>query len=420
LIAQANRLAKDSIIDITTIVKCNLNIKGEDSHLNNDNVNGNLTNLKCPPLNYFVTSSYNQGSTFQTNIDANLINLDKFYSFHFRDQILTITMTFAIIFFITALIYKRIRLFKKRLSRPKFIFEIVKEIVTIKEAIQNNKDSKRIFSIELWFSKDTEEKLKIFNDYSDYYHLDDFYLKLRERDEFMSRKNHSNSIEITKLSSDVNNNKTIKKSVDIINNANNHAIDVRDLNEQCLTLANNAITNINWKNYQDAEDKKYYKHIAILVTIICAFLVSSAFESYRLTFFQSALDLPSLYYRITYIFITTIVRGFIFFILAREIINFQTLFAYEVGSTNNILSFFILDKKAQIKLLLFSFIIGGIPVLSILTDFHFITDEIRLFSIDPSLGYIFFVTGLLIDIGLFLVLVLVIPRFVMKTKIVKI
>ena len=87
----------------------------------------------------------------------------------------------------------------------------------------------------------------------------------------------------------MNNNKTdkkiIRKTVDFVKDTNDDSIDVRDLNEQCLTLANNAITNINWKNYQDVEDKKYYKPIAILVTIICAFLVSSAFESYRLTFF---------------------------------------------------------------------------------------------------------------------------------------
>jgi hypothetical protein len=290
--------------------------------------------------------------------------------------------------------------------------------------IQNNMNSKRIFSIELWFSKDTEEKLKIFNDYSDYYHLDDFYLKLRERDECMSKKNHSNSKEITNLPVNIDTNKIdkkiIKKTVDFIKDTNDDSVDVRNLNEQCLTLANSAITNINWKNYQDVEDKKYYKPIAILVTIICAFLVSSSFESYRLTFFQSALDLPSLYYRLIYIFISTIVRALIFFMLAREIINFQTLFAYEVGSTNNILSFFILDKKAQIKLLLFSLIIGGLPILPILTDFHLISDEIRLFSTDPALGYLLFITGLMIDIGLFLVLVLVIPRFVMKTKIVKI
>ena len=39
--------------------------------------------------------------------------MDKFYSFHFRDQILTITMTFAMISFIIALLYKRLKRFKK-------------------------------------------------------------------------------------------------------------------------------------------------------------------------------------------------------------------------------------------------------------------------------------------------------------------
>ena len=115
MIAETNRLAKDSIIDITTIVKCNLNFDKEDSHLNNDSITSNISNQKCPPLNYFVTSSYSQGITFQTNIDANLINLDKFYSFHSRDQILTITMTFAIISFIAALIYKRTTTIQKKI-----------------------------------------------------------------------------------------------------------------------------------------------------------------------------------------------------------------------------------------------------------------------------------------------------------------
>ena len=64
--------------------------------------------------------------------------MDKFYSFHFRDQILTITMTFAIISFIIALIYKRLKRFKKRISRPKFVFEIVKEIITIRDLFNEN------------------------------------------------------------------------------------------------------------------------------------------------------------------------------------------------------------------------------------------------------------------------------------------
>ena len=142
---------------------------------------GNITNLKCPPVCYFVTASYDQGSTFRTNINSNFINMDKFYTFHSRDQILTITMTFAIISFIIALLYKRLRRFKKRISRPKFVFKIVKEIITIREVFNENIRSKRIFPIDLWFSKDTEEKFNTFNDYSDYYYLDDFYSKLKER-----------------------------------------------------------------------------------------------------------------------------------------------------------------------------------------------------------------------------------------------
>ncbi|MGN6821402.1 MAG: hypothetical protein ACTHJ7_01280 [Candidatus Nitrosocosmicus sp.] len=426
LIAEANRLSKDSIIAITSIIQCNTaNNTGKSSYSRLNIDLGNTSNLSCPPVNYFVTASYDQGSTFRTNIDSNFINMDKFYSFHFRDQILTIIMTFAVISFIISLSYKRLKRFKKRLSRPKFVFEIVKELVTIRDVLDENIMSKRIFQIDKWFSKDVEEKLNIFNDYADYYYLDDFYSKLKERAEFMSKKNLLNINEQMTKSSAVEPNRnnnyepTSDKSYDNLNNKNYSAFNIKATNEQCLELANNAITNINWKNYQDVEDKKYYKPIAIATTVACAFLVSSIFEIYRITFFHYTLDVPSFYYRLTYIFFTTIVRAFIFFIIAREIINFQTLFAYEVGTTNNILSFFIMDRNSQVKLLLFSFIIGGIPILSILTNFHLISYEIQSLTIDPSIGYLLFVSGLLIDISMFIILVLVIPKFIMKTQIVK-
>ncbi len=428
IFAKANRLSKDSIIAITTIVQCNsnsnLNYVSKQPYLNSTMDLGNITNLKCPPVNYFVTASYDQGSNFRTNINSNFINMDKFYSFHFRDQILTIMMTFAIISFIIALSYKRLRRFKKRISRPKFVFEIVKEIITIREVFNENIKSKKIFPTDLWFSKDTEEKVKIFNDYSDYNYLDDFYLKLKERADLMSRKNQSSTIKITKSSIDQENNnqeyKTFEKAENERYNKKDDVIDVKKINEMCLNLANNAVTNINWKNYQDLEDKKYFKPISIAVIIICAFLMSSVFEIYRITLFHYTMDLPSIYYRITYIFLTTIIRSFIFFIVAREIINFQTLFAYEVGTSNNILSFFIFDRGSQVKLLLFSFIIGGIPIKSLLTDFQFISLEIQSFTFDPSSGYMLFLIGLLIDISLFLALVLIIPKFIMKTKTVKV
>lgn len=81
-----------------------------------------------------------------------------------------------------------------------------------------NIKSKRIFPIDLWFSKDTEEKLKTFNDYSDYYYLDDFYSKVKERADLLSKKNQTNTIKITKSSIDSDNYnheyKTFEKSED--------------------------------------------------------------------------------------------------------------------------------------------------------------------------------------------------------------
>lgn len=58
LIAEANRLSKDSIIAITSIVQCNsTNITGKSSYSRLNIDLGNTSNLSCPPVNYFVTIS---------------------------------------------------------------------------------------------------------------------------------------------------------------------------------------------------------------------------------------------------------------------------------------------------------------------------------------------------------------------------
>ncbi|HYO06696.1 MAG TPA: hypothetical protein VER14_06915 [Phototrophicaceae bacterium] len=428
LIAEIGRLSKDSLVAITSEVGCSFNFgksSGKEGRLTSGGDLGNLTNLKCPPVNYFVTASFDQGSTFKTNIDSEFVNIDKFYSFHLRDQILAIAVTVAVMAFAAALFYRRLNRFRRRLSRPKYVFEILKEIITIRETLQKNIESKKMFTFDIWFSKDTDERSKIFNDYNDYYHLEDFYLKLKERDEIMSRKINQPSANETAKSSPnqygINNDDgKLGQSTNVIPNGNSKTGSYRDVNEHCLISADNVIKNINWKNYQDLEDRKYYKPIAATVTIICAFLIFSVFEFYRLTFFHANLDLPSLYYSIMYIIFSTHVRAFVFFIVAREIINFQALFAYEVGTKNNVLSFFVMDKSSQIKLLLFSFIIGGMPVIGLLTDFHLISEEVSLFSTGSSLGYLFFMAKVLVDVLLFLVLVLVIPKFIMRPNVVKI
>jgi len=104
----------------------------------------------------------------------------------------------------------------------------------------------------------------------------------------------------------------------------------------------------------------------------------------------------------------------------REIINFQSLFAYEVDSANNVLSFFVMDNSSQIKLLLFSFIIGGMPVIGLLSNFHLISEEVNLFSTGSSLGNLLFMTKVFMDVLLFLVLVLVMPKFIIRSNVIKI
>ena len=109
LIAEIGRLSKDSLVAITSEVWCGSNFgksSGNESRLTREVSLGNLTNLTCPPVNYFVTASFDQGSIFKTNIDSEFVNIDKFYSFHLRDQMLAIALTVSVMDFAAALFYR--------------------------------------------------------------------------------------------------------------------------------------------------------------------------------------------------------------------------------------------------------------------------------------------------------------------------
>ncbi len=240
LVAETNRLSQDSIISITTNVICNSNynkIKNEATLSYNIGL-GNITSLKCPPINYFITDSYDQGSSFATNLDSTFIDIDKFNSFHSREQILTIILTIAVISFIISLLYKRIKRFKKKLYRPKFVFEIAKEIISIRDLLNENINSKRIFSTNTWFSKDEEEKWTIFNDYDDYYYLDDFYSKLKERASFMSKKIQPFETDGTTTTTTINKESdTRTQDFEIKNLKLENKNTSREINQECLDLA---------------------------------------------------------------------------------------------------------------------------------------------------------------------------------------
>src|SRR5919199_5667841 len=175
-------------------------------------------------------------------------------------------------------------------------------------------------------------------------------------------------------------------------------------------LATNTIEKINWTNYQDIEDRKYYYPITIMITIPCALIVFFAFEAYKVPFVLFLLGLPNQYHVLVYYIFTVFARTFVSFVLAREIINFQTSFSCEIGVENNFLSYYTLSRKEQIKLLILSFVTVGIPILSLLHGFQF---TIREFDF-PIFNEI--LVGVLVDIMRFFILVFLVPKFTMKRQ----
>jgi hypothetical protein len=332
VVADIKRLSSGSALAIDTTARC----------INNSSstamVSAAATIQSCIP-NYLVTASYDQGSTFKSNIESPVLTASTFLNEHTRNQVIIVATTFAIASFVIALSVKRIRRFKRRLKLSTFVFNILKETVSIRDHLQQNMLSQKIFHLEPWLSKDQDDRRHVFDDYADYKVIDNFYKKLKERDNDLSDKNIDHEA-------------------------------LKRYNNECLTLASNTIEKINWTDYQDIEDRKYYYPITIMITIPCALIVFFAFEAYKVPFVLFLLGLPNQYHVAVYYIFTTFARTFVSFILAREIINFQTSFSYEIGVDNNFLSYYTLSRKEQTKLLVLSFIIVGIPILAVLHGFQ--------------------------------------------------
>jgi hypothetical protein len=122
------------------------------------------------------------------------------------------------------------------------------------------------------------------------------------------------------------------------------------------------------------------------------------------------LGLPNQYHVSVYYVFTIFARTLVSFVLASEIINVQTTFSYEIGIDNNLLSYYTLSRKEQIRLLILSFVIVGVPILSILHGFQ---STIREFDF-PISGEI--VVGVLVDVMRFFILVFLVPRFTMRRQ----
>lgn len=370
MIVELKRLSSGSAVAIDTTGKCNNNYTSPAL------VSATVQN--CAP-NYVVTASYDQGSAFKSNIHSPVLTASTFINAHIKNQVIILATTFAIASFTIVLSLKRIRRFKQRLELSIFVFKILKEIVSIRNQLQESALSQKIFHLEPWLSKDQDDKRHVFDDYADYKHIDNFYKKLKERDNDLSTKNIDHE-------------------------------ELKRYNNECLILATDTIERINWTDYQDVEDRKYYYPLTIMMTVPCALIVFFAFEAYKVPFVLFLLGLPNQYHVAVYYIFTVFARTIVSFVLAREIINFQISFSYEIGVDNNFLSYYTLSRKEQIRLLVLSFVIVGVPVLSVLHGFQF---TIREFDF-PILDDI--VVGVLVDILRFSILVFLVPQFTMKRQ----
>jgi hypothetical protein len=146
LVVEIKRLSSGSVVSVDTIGRC----------INNNSNSPALVSSAiqtCAP-NYLVTASYDQGSASKSNIDSPVLTASAFLNAHIRNQVVILATTFAIASFVIALSLKRIRRFKRRLELSIFVFKILKEIVYIRDHLQQNILSQKIFHLEPWLSKD--------------------------------------------------------------------------------------------------------------------------------------------------------------------------------------------------------------------------------------------------------------------------
>ena len=111
-----------------------------------------------------------------------------------------------------------------------------------------------------------------------------FYKKLKERDNDLSTKNIDHE-------------------------------ELKRYNNECL--ATDTIEKINWTDYQDVEDRKYYYPLTIMMTVPCALIIFFAFEAYKVPFVFFLLGLPNQYHVAVYYIFTVFERTIISFVLAR-------------------------------------------------------------------------------------------------------
>jgi hypothetical protein len=337
---------------------------------------------RSPYKYYAVSATFDQGTNTIFNLSSPTIrvqDIEKVIPLNLR--LLIVTTFLALVCFLMGLFYKRIKHFKFQIDRPKFVFDVVKEMVIVRDTLKKNILSTTIFPIVRWNSIEDDTKRQIFSDHRDYNLINEFYKELKQRDSDFSQNDISD--------------KTLRQN-----------------NEDCLNHVDYTLGKIYWSSYHPVSHKKFHIIICVASIITSALVIFFIFEVFRVIFFLPIQSLTEPYH-IVYNILTSILRSIVAFLLAREIINFQSSSTYDFSANNDTVSHISLSSSRHglAKLFAFSVLIMGTPLFLLSGELNYVGRS--------DLAYEFFIIILLIDVARMFVLSFIAPRYTMK-RIIKI
>jgi len=360
LVVDLQRLSIDaSIIINTTTTTIKKNAVATDSLANNL---------------YVVSAASDQGTSIISDSSLPTIRLEDAGIIPFKLRLIIVASILATVCFLIVLLYKRIRNYKSQINRSQFVFNIIKQMISIREIFKNNIHATDIFPLSTWDSMDDKEKRQIFTDHLDYNLISKFYTKLRQRDLDFSKE---------EINEDT----------------------LKSLNQYCSNHVDYALKNIIWKKYLVTSHKRLHSIISINTTLISAIVIFFIFEVLRIIFFVQFQSMIYPFYNIFIIF-TLISRGLVSFFVAREIIIYQSSYTYDISANNDIIYYTSLSstRHGLIKLFASSFLIMGIPLYLLGVQLHFVGRS--------DIAYQYFIAVMIIDVIRMLILSFIIPKYV--------
>jgi hypothetical protein len=121
------------------------------------------------PVNnrYIVSATSDQGTNTISDSSSPTVRIEDAGIIPFNLRLLIFATVLAIICFLTGLLYKRIKNYKFQINRSKFVFDIINQMVSVRDTTKKNVLATDIFSLTGWNSIDNEGKRQIFSDHRD-------------------------------------------------------------------------------------------------------------------------------------------------------------------------------------------------------------------------------------------------------------